>query len=295
MAGFKLVDYSKVGKGVERREKPGNPFVLFLEIFFRKFVGLLKLGLLYSLFCIPAFIVSIYFIVPLFMQILSGSSLYDYLLKHIDLGFLVSAIVALMFVVSQTIVLGPATAGFTNVLRSYSREEHSYVWSDFKEYALSNMKQSLAVSAIDLFTLFFVGFDIFVFTRWSENISVSPIVSLLVKILLIVFLVIFFMMHIYIYPMLITFKMSIKDIYKNAALFAFMKFVPNLFIMIACVIIFVGAAIIPIYTTPFALVLFPLIIISTIGFITNFYANRQLIRYTKEDNSNKNNQNINRN
>ena len=48
-----LGNYSKPGKGVRKDEPKKKRFFLFFEIYFRKFFNLLKLNLLYVLFCIP--------------------------------------------------------------------------------------------------------------------------------------------------------------------------------------------------------------------------------------------------
>lgn len=54
MAGFfGLFDYTKPGKGVRKDEPQKHRFFYFFELFFRKFWTLIRLNLLYLLFCIP--------------------------------------------------------------------------------------------------------------------------------------------------------------------------------------------------------------------------------------------------
>lgn len=54
MAGFLgFGNFSKVGKGVKKDEPQKKRFFLFFEIFFRKMFNLVKLNLLFLLFCIP--------------------------------------------------------------------------------------------------------------------------------------------------------------------------------------------------------------------------------------------------
>lgn len=54
MAGFLgMGNYAKVGKGVKKSEQSKRRFFEFFDIFFRKFFNLIKLNLLYVLFCIP--------------------------------------------------------------------------------------------------------------------------------------------------------------------------------------------------------------------------------------------------
>ena len=48
-----LGNYAKPGKGVRKDEPKKKRFFLFFELYFRKFVKLVELNLLYLLFCIP--------------------------------------------------------------------------------------------------------------------------------------------------------------------------------------------------------------------------------------------------
>lgn len=54
MAGlFGFFNYEKPGKGVSKDEKKKEGVLLFLTVFFRKFWKIIKINLLYLLFCIP--------------------------------------------------------------------------------------------------------------------------------------------------------------------------------------------------------------------------------------------------
>ena len=49
--------------------------------------------------------------------------------------------------------MGPATAGITYIMRNFAREEHAWIWSDFKDTFKSNFKQATAVYLINLVML----------------------------------------------------------------------------------------------------------------------------------------------
>lgn len=54
MAGFfGLFDYNKVGPGVDKNGPQKRGFVVFFEIYFRKFWKLIEVSLLYTLLCVP--------------------------------------------------------------------------------------------------------------------------------------------------------------------------------------------------------------------------------------------------
>jgi uncharacterized membrane protein YesL len=88
-------------------------------------------------------------------------------------------------------------------------------------------------------------------------------------------LILFLMMHMYIYPMLVTFKLTVKQLYKNAFVFAIIKFFPNLGILLLCIILILASF----YYTFIGVVLLVFITFSFIGLITNFYVYPSLQKY----------------
>ena len=267
MAGFfGFFDYSKPGPGVPK-DAPAKPaIVVFFEVFGRKFWNLLKLNMMFFIFNLPAFIISLIlvdWIYQMFGVETTGDMLSDFVFRMFG---------ASLILCFNMITVGPAQAGFTYVLRNYSREEHAFLWWDFKKTALKNFKQSMIISVIDFFVVVFVGIDIYLYSRLSQN----NIALTIANGFIIMALVIFIMMHFYIYPLLITFKLSIKQIYRNAFLFALIKWLPNLGILLICTII-IGATLL-IYPI-IGFILFFFITYSTIGLITNFYAYPKLVKY----------------
>ena len=189
-----------------------------------------------------------------------------------ELGFYFA--VGAILVCIPVLTVGPAQAGFTYVLRNFASEEHAFLWEDFKEQAFSNAKQSILICLIDLFVVLIVGMDINFYLRIDKNIFLTAI-----TIFVIMSFILYLMMHMYIYPMMITFRLSIKQIYKNAFIFSIIKFFPNLGIFSLCFIL-----------TGLPLLLFPtvgvlfffLITMSMIGLITNFYVYPILKKYMKD-------------
>ncbi|MCX8130240.1 MAG: DUF624 domain-containing protein [Clostridia bacterium] len=278
MAGFfGLFDYTKHGPGVPKDGPPKPRIKVFFEILGRKFWNLMRLNLLFCLFNIPAIITMIYIVNSFyFRKMLSDSIFIDFVLK-----FAFGSI----FLCIPLITIGPAQAGFTYVLRNYAREEHAFIWWDFKENTLKNMKQGLIVSIIDLFIILVIGLDINIYiTMGKDN---GNIFFTLASGFLILAFITYIMMHMYIYPMMVTFKLSIKQIYKNALIFALIGFLPNLGILVICALI-LGITFL-IYP-PIGIILFPLITMSLIGLITNFFVYPKLKKYMidKAENTGKN-------
>ena len=67
------------------------------------------------------------------------------------------------FIALPVITTGPAYAGITYILRNYSREEHAFIGSDFKEHALKNFRQSSIVSIVNtlLFVIMLTGIKVY--------------------------------------------------------------------------------------------------------------------------------------
>lgn len=263
MAGiFGFFDFTKPGPGVEKDEPQKARILVFLDIYSRKFWHLIKLNLLYFLFSVPMLLVYVFLALNILPQFISN---------NIDMDVFIKLIIGVSMFSVSVITFGPAQAGFTYVLRNYAREEHAFIWSDFKEHAIGNFRQGLIVSLIDLFVVVFVLFDLRLYSSLYKNYTVMivPIV-----ILLLIF-VLFVLMHIYIYQMMITFKLKIKDIYKNAFLFAILKFIPNICILLLCIaIVFITFLEFSIGT-----MLLACITLSTTGFIMNFYAYPVIKKY----------------
>jgi len=83
------------------------------------------------------------------------------------------------------------------------------------------------------------------------------------------------MMSMYIYPMMVTFDLSIRQLYKNAFLFAIMKFFPNLLIL---VVIF-ALLFFSFYYPVIGYILFIFITMGLTSFITNFYVYSKIDKY----------------
>ena len=93
------------------------------------------------------------------------------------------------------------------------------------------------------------------------------------KELLIFLTALFLVMSMYIYPMIVTFRLTLKQLYKNAMLFAFIKWLPNLGIVLldaALVILplfFINGA----WSLYISLLLYATLGITFIGFINISY------------------------
>lgn len=274
MAGFfGLFDFTKEGPGVPKDAPPKPRIVVFFEVLGRKFWNIVKMNLLFGIFNIPAFIFLLFFAARVQDLFLSA---YNVTLSAEELSvsfFTVTVPLMIYFVCLPLITVGPAQAGMTYVLRNYSREEHAFLWWDFKEQALKNFKQSLIVSLINAAVTVIVFLDVYLYRQFS---NVNPMLITAATTFMVIAYIIFMMMSMYIYPMMVTFDLTIRQLYKNAFLFAILKFFPNLLILIVVFLL----VFLSFYFSPvIGYLLFIFILMGLTSFITNFYVYSKIDKY----------------
>jgi uncharacterized membrane protein YesL len=263
MAGFfGFFDYTKPGPGVPKDLPPKPRIVVFFEVLQRKFWNIVRLNLMHTVFNIPALIFMVVGMQFFFPVMLLGDAEVDLYLR---------LIIGLCFVCFPILCFGPAQAGSTYILRNYSREEHAFIWGDYKEHAFKNMKESLLICVIDFAVFLLLSIAV---NFYSQMMAENTWAVVALGIIFLAFLL-FAMIHIYIYPMLVTFKITVKQLYKNALIFSTIRFLPNLGILLLCAVIIIATFLVPVI----GVILFVLITNSLIGLILNFYAYPTLKKY----------------
>ena len=125
------------------------------------------------------------------------------------------------------VTVGLAEAGLTYITRNYVREKHAFVWGDFIGTIKKNWKQALPIGFLNAFLEICLIVDVFFYSSVDIESKVTRFVMTAVAMLL---LVIFTFMRYYIPLMIVTFKLSWKQLYKNAFIFAFAAIGPNVVI-----------------------------------------------------------------
>lgn len=253
--GFFTPSYDKLGKGIDPDAPQKRSFFRFFDIFFRKFWKFIKINLLYVLVSIPTFalvfflsgIISNSFLSmngteEMFRSIAeqiaqasenAGGADYQYSVLVVTFDLFIRLIISYLFMTLWG--MGPATAGITYILRNFAREEHAWLWSDFKSSFKNNFKQSLIVFVIDIVVFLLLYTAFVVYSQMTGALS-------MLKYFIVVIAIIYTIMHFYIYPMMVTFDLKLKDLYRNALIFALGKLPSNLFILVILLLIHVGSA-----------------------------------------------------
>ncbi len=139
-------------------------------------------------------------------------------------GRILKANVLYLLLCLPMITIGPATAGYTYILKSLEKGEHPFVFSDFFEHFRKNWLQGVLMSLINLlvcYSLFLV----------IANFNTIPhlqnfFLPLLVAGILVV------IMNFYIWPMMVIYDLSFGALLKNGFLFALIRLPINLVILV---------------------------------------------------------------
>ncbi len=221
----------------EEYEEDRSRLRVFFDVLLGKFWKLMSLNLLTGLFNLPAlifmFVFSIYYMQLLQPNLITeaadGNALMYLLVGYFPL--------ALIFLSIPIVAFGPAQAGMHYILRSYAYEIPVFIWGDFKEKVRENLKQGLAVTFINLFVFILAMLDIYMYPRLVAR---TGAILLVANYLLIIAFLVFLMMSMYIYPMMVRYDLSLKNLYRNAFLLAIGRFLPNLLVLFLCAVLAYG-------------------------------------------------------
>ncbi len=267
-------NYDKPGPGIQPRNPDEPRIKIFWDIFPRKLCNLFKLNLLYLLVSVPFFLVTMVVAGVISLPVITSAASELTAVQVNGYDILIRFLVAFLFMIFAG--LGPATAGFSYIIREYADECPCWLIGDFFEKLKSNFKQSILLWLIDL-AVFYVLTVAFSFYGQTQNTIFQYII--------LVMILVYMMMHTYIYQMMITFDLPLKHILKNSLLLAMGKAPSSLIILICniliyavlpCVVILSKAGLLTTLIILLAeIFLFP----SITNFITVFYITPMIRKY----------------
>ena len=173
--------------------------------------------------------------------------------------------VNLLFIVAciPVITIGPAIAGLTKILSNYAREEHAFIWTDFWDTFKNNFGRALLIGLLDAVVAGLIIFDLYMYV----SLNGSPMLRIIALAIMLITATIFIFMNYYLYSMLITFRLTFKQLIKNAFIFAWVGFWRNLLVTI---IIAALTAVAVLYFATFGIFYVVLIYFSLCGLVINF-------------------------
>lgn len=263
---------------IDPEDMPRNKYELFFTTLGVRFGDLIKLNLLYALFLLP-FIV---WTILSFMAMNSVSA--DMTADQINQHLLGSLQMYLLGMIPCLALAGPPTAGLTYIARNWSRDEHAWLWSDFREHMAKNWKQGALLGLIMGLALF-IGF----LTLYNySNLMAQNQWMWVMQLIFIVLLALFLLSFMYAFPMMVTYKLKVSQILRNSLmlalgrlpftiLFGVLGLVPALLFVVAFAMF---QSMIPVLV----FVLFYLIIgFALTAFVANSYTNATFLRLMRAD------------
>lgn len=265
--------YTKEGPGVDKNAPKKKGIFLYMELFSRKFWKLIQANLLYTIASLPM-LVLMYFIAPVsdsFVERIAGDAASDInVLSSLQMGF------RTMFALGVTTLWGsgPASAGYAYILRCFAREEHAWIWSDFRDKFKSNFKQSAIVCAVDIVVLILlINAATFYFSAFKFSDELLWLILAFVSFLM---FMLYSFIHFYIYQIMVTFECTMLQLYRNSFLFAFAKLPMNLFFFVFILGLLVGISML--ISPGVVIMLYFVIGISFSVFPTAFYSARSILK-----------------
>ena len=230
--------YGKSGKGDFRKEDlPKNRWQLFWEMLRVRFASLCRLNLMTIAAWLPLIILIGYCVSTLF-NVLMIRGQYDAYVLNGDMGELTEEQISLLstmdldqwmvdmaFSLISTFCLwaipciaitGPVQAGLAYVTRNWSRDEHAFIWADFKDAVKENWKQGLGVSAITsvLPIIIYVGYQFY-----GEQ-ALSSMLFMVPQMLILMVGLVWALSLTFLYPMMVSYRVSFGQLIKNSVVMA---------------------------------------------------------------------------
>lgn len=239
---FKLFNFNRDGKGVEKEEVGPPNLKNFFKQFGRKFTRLLSLNLYIIVGYLPlVFMLYLFFTGEKTPSVLSPlypalwgiaqtsptpvhAPLFGVTGIQFQLPFLTPTFILTMLGIFAVwlFIFGPINVGTTYSLRSLVRGEPVFMWADFWYAVRRNFKQGLLVGALDLIVMALLAFDVIYFYNMIGSFAYDMMFYMIIALI-----ILYFFMRFYLYLMLITFDLPIRKLIKNAFIFSIVGFKRN--------------------------------------------------------------------
>ena len=249
MGLFERMYYGKAGKrDYSEQDMPKNRVSLFFRVFKDHFFDLIKVNFLQIVFWLP-FLFWTYINFAAIQSIdvqamVDAGGGYTELMAQIN-GYLFMWLLGLIPCVAIT---GPSSAGAAYVMRNWARDQHAFLFSDFKDAFKANWKQALFVSVATAFvpTLAYTA------VSYYGAMATENIVMFLPMVVVVCAAILWTIMLPLLYPMMIGYELRLRDLLKNALLMGcarlphmvLARLITVLPIVIAFVGIYVGNALV---------------------------------------------------
>lgn len=286
---FKLFDFNRDGKGVEKDEVDGPPnLATFFKKYKRKFSRLLSVNIFMVLGNFPLFFAGLALAgygsiqstaasSPLFAAV-HGIAQFDaspvtaalegiYGLQTPLTAYSTGSFILFGLSLFTLFTFGPTNVGTTYILRNLIKGDPVFMWSDFWYAVKRNFKQGMLLGMLDLIVSFLLIFNIrFYFSNLNNTFQTG-----LMFYISLAMLILYFYMRFYMYILLVTFDLSMYKILKNSLIFSILGFKRNLMATLGMLVLAALNFVVFVYIPPLGIVL-PLVLTLSNGAFMSTYA-----------------------
>ena len=215
MGFFERMYYGKAGKrDYSEQDMPKNRVSLFFRVLKDHFFDLIKVNFLQIIFWLPFLFwtyINFAAIQAIDVQtVIDAGGGYAELTSQIN-SYLFMWLLGLIPCVAIT---GPSSAGAAYIMRNWARDQHAFLFSDFKDAFKSNWKQALVISVATAFvpTLAYTA------VTYYGAMAAENLVMFLPMVVVVCASILWTIMLPLLYPMMIGYELRLRDLLKNALL-----------------------------------------------------------------------------
>ena len=147
----------------------------------------------------------------------------------------------LIWLIPCIAITGPFTSGLSYVTRNWARDEHAFMWADFRDAVKDNWKQGLILSVITslLPILVYVGW------RFYGQMAARNPIMFVPQVLVALVALIWALSITYMHPLAVTYDLKMKDVIRNGLLLGIARLPMSVAIrLLHCVPVLIGCVII---------------------------------------------------
>lgn len=215
MGFFDRYFYGKAGKrDYSEMDMPQNRVSLFFLVLKDHIFDLVKVNLLQVLFWLP-------FLIWTFLNLSAVQSIDAQAILAQENGSreLISSILGyvtmwLLGAIPCLAMTGPSSAGAAYIMRNWARDQHAFLFSDYKDAFKENWKQALGISCLTAFV------PVLTYTAVSfyGQIAASNALMFMPLVLVISMALVWTLMLPLLYPMIVGYELRFSNVLKNAFL-----------------------------------------------------------------------------
>ena len=180
-----------------------------------RFSALMRLNLMYMVVWLPAMIVLMIAAMSA-LTLLGEAATTEEMMQSFSetIGSVVMS--TLLLLVPCIAITGPCTAGVCYVTRNWARDEHAFIWSDFKDAVKENWKQGLAISVITGL----LPLVVYVCWNFYSAMAAENPVMVIPQVLTAMIGLIWMISVTYFYPLMVSYKLKMRELLRNGLLLA---------------------------------------------------------------------------